>query len=81
MSGIGAHLAPRLLSTRFGRRVGGYLGQYRIRYRIAADNAPTPTWAADPAVGLQLTLVHDNHVPLRTLAWQVHTYGTEGNAA
>jgi hypothetical protein len=21
--------------------------------------------------------VHDNHLPLRTLAWQVHTYGTD----
>jgi FAD binding domain len=48
VSGIGAHLAPRLLSTRFGRRIGGYLGQYRIRYRFAATSAPTPAWAADP---------------------------------
>lgn len=77
VSVIGAHLAPRLLSTRFGRRIGGYLGQYRIRYRFAAKNAPTPAWAADPAVGLRLPPVPDNHVPLRTLAWQVHTYGTE----
>jgi len=77
VSGIGAHLAPRLLSTRFGRRIGGYLGQYRIRYRFAAKNVPTPAWAADPAVGLRLPPVHDNHVPLRTLAWQLHTYGTE----
>ena len=36
-----------------------------------------PAWAADPAVGLRLPPVPDNHVPLRTLAWQVHTYGTE----
>jgi 2-polyprenyl-6-methoxyphenol hydroxylase-like FAD-dependent oxidoreductase len=77
VSRIGAHLAPRLLSTRFGRRIGGYLGQYRIRYRFAAKDAPTPAWAADPAVGLRLPPVPDNHVPLRTLAWQVHTYGTE----
>ena len=76
-SGIGAHLAPRLLSTRFGRRIGGYLGQYRIRYRFAAKNAPKPAWAADPAVGLRLPPVPGDHVPLRTLAWQVHTYGTE----
>jgi 2-polyprenyl-6-methoxyphenol hydroxylase-like FAD-dependent oxidoreductase len=73
----GAHLAPRLLSTRLGRRIGGYLGQYRIRYRFAANNAPTPTWAADRAVGLRLPPVQDNHVPLRTLAWQLHTYGTQ----
>jgi hypothetical protein len=77
VSGIGAHLAPRLLRTRFGRRIGGYLGQYRIRYRFAAKNAPTPAWADDPAVGLRLPPVPGNHVPLRTLAWQVHTYGTE----
>jgi 2-polyprenyl-6-methoxyphenol hydroxylase-like FAD-dependent oxidoreductase len=74
---IGAHLAPRLLSTRFGRRIGGYLGQYRIRYHFTAKIAPTPTWATDPTVGLRLPPVPGNHVPLRTLAWQMHTYGTE----
>ena len=77
VSGIWAHLAPRLLSTRFGRRIGGYLGQYRIRYQFAAGSAPTPRWATDRAVGLRLPPVQDNHLPLRTLAWQVHTYGTE----
>ena len=77
VSAAGAHLAPRLLRTRFGRRIGGYLGQYRIRYHFAAKNAPTPTWAADRAVGLRLPPVPGNHVPLRTLAWQLHTYGTE----
>ena len=77
VSAIGAHLAPRLLSTRFGRRIGGYLGQYRIRYHFAAKKGPAPAWAADPAVGLRLPPVPGNHVPLRTLAWQVHTYGTQ----
>jgi len=77
VSRIGPHLAPRLLSTRFGRRIGGYLGQYRIRYHFAATSAPMPAWAADRAVGLRLPPVHDNHRPLRTLAWQVHTYGTQ----
>ena len=77
VSRAGAHLAPRLLSTRLGRRIGGYLGQYRIRYHFAANNAPTPPWAADRAVGLRLPPVHDNHLPLRTLAWQLHTYGTQ----
>jgi 2-polyprenyl-6-methoxyphenol hydroxylase-like FAD-dependent oxidoreductase len=71
VSAIGAHLAPRLLSTRFGRRIGGYLGQYRIRYHFAAGKGPAPTWAADRVVGLRLPPVPDNHVPLRTLAWQV----------
>jgi 2-polyprenyl-6-methoxyphenol hydroxylase-like FAD-dependent oxidoreductase len=77
VSAAGAHLAPRLLSTRFGRRIGGYLGQYRIRYHFAAKNAPSPTWATDPAVGLRLPPVPGNNVPLRTLAWQLHTYGIE----
>jgi 2-polyprenyl-6-methoxyphenol hydroxylase-like FAD-dependent oxidoreductase len=77
VSAAGAHLAPRLLSTRFGRRIGGYLGQFRIRYHFAAKNAPTPTWATDLAVGLRLPPVAGNHVPLRTLAWQLHTYGIE----
>jgi 2-polyprenyl-6-methoxyphenol hydroxylase-like FAD-dependent oxidoreductase len=77
VSRAGAHLAPRLLRTPFGRRIGGYLGQYRIRYRFAAKGAPTPTWAADRAVGLRLPPASDNHVPLRTLAWQLHTYGTQ----
>jgi 2-polyprenyl-6-methoxyphenol hydroxylase-like FAD-dependent oxidoreductase len=77
VSVAGAHLAPRVLSTRFGRRIGGYLGQYRIRYHFAARNAPSPTWAADPAVGLRLPPVPGNHVPMRTLAWQLHTYGVE----
>jgi 2-polyprenyl-6-methoxyphenol hydroxylase-like FAD-dependent oxidoreductase len=77
VSGVGAYLAPRLLGTRFGRRIGGYLGQYRIRYHFAANNAPTPTWADDPAVGLRLPPMPGNHVPLRTLAWQLHTYGTQ----
>ncbi len=77
MSGIGAHLAPRLLGTRFGPRIGGYLGQYRIRYRFAATIAPTPSWATDPTVGLRLPPVPGNHVPLRSMTWQMHTYGTE----
>jgi len=77
VSRAGAHLVPRLLGTRFGRRIGGYLGQYRIRYRFAATSAPGPTWADDRAVGLRLPPVQDNHLPLRTLAWQLHTYGTQ----
>ena len=60
-------------STWLGRRIAGHgLGQYRIRSPLAANNAPTPTWAADLAVGLRLPPAHDNR---RTqarapLAWQ-----------
>lgn len=69
-----AGLAPRVSRTRLGPRAVGYLGQYRIRYRFAAD--PRPPWADDRAVGVRLPPAHDNHAPLRSLAWQVHTYGT-----
>src|SRR5262249_58513042 len=61
VSAIGAHLAPRLLSTRFGQRIGGDLGQYRIRYHFAAKNAPTPTWAPHHAVRLRLPPLPGNH--------------------
>ena len=54
VSGLSAHLAPRLLSTPLGQRIGGYLGQYRIRYHFAPDRRPQPAWATDPAVGLRL---------------------------
>jgi 2-polyprenyl-6-methoxyphenol hydroxylase-like FAD-dependent oxidoreductase len=63
VSAAGARLAPRLLSTRFGRRIGGYLGQYRIRYHFTAKHVPTPTWGADPAVGLRLPPVPGNCAP------------------
>jgi hypothetical protein len=43
------------------------------------DGELSATWAADPAVDLRLPPVPGNHVPLRTLAWQLHTYGTEAN--
>ncbi len=38
-------------------------------------NAPVPAWANDPAVGLRLPPADGNHEPLRSMAWQVHTYG------
>lgn len=69
-----AGLAPRISGTRLGRRVVGYLGQYRIRYRFAED--PKPRLARDPAVGVRLAPVHDNHLALRALSWQLHGYGT-----
>ncbi len=76
ISTIVARLAPRVLSSRLGPRLGDYLGQYRIRYHFTASGSSTPAWASDPAVGLRLPPVHDNHVPLRSFTWQLHTYGT-----
>jgi 2-polyprenyl-6-methoxyphenol hydroxylase-like FAD-dependent oxidoreductase len=66
---------PPLMRTGFGRRIAGLLGQYRIRYHFVSEDAAVPEWAADPCVGLRLPPVHDNHLQLRSLAWQLHTYG------
>src|SRR3712207_8450120 len=43
-----------LFRSPLGPRLGGYLGQYRIRYRFTPDEAPVPGWATDRAVGLRL---------------------------
>jgi hypothetical protein len=71
-----AVLAPRLLGTRFGARLGGYVGQYRIRYRYPGTGSRPPAWADDQVVGLRLPPAGDNHQALRRLTWQLHTYGT-----
>src|SRR3954451_5197932 len=72
-----ASLAPRVLGAPVGARVAGWVGQYRIRYHFVADQAPTPGWADDPAVGLRLPPVGSNSESLRSFTWQLHTYGTE----
>jgi hypothetical protein len=74
-SGLGASILPRIARSRLGGRLGGYLGQYRIRYHHFQDTAPVPIWASDPAVGLRLPPVDTNHEPIRTMNWQMHTYG------
>lgn len=78
-SGLGGAIFPRIarsrLGSRLGSRVGGYLGQYRIRYHYLDDKAPVPAWANDPAVGLRLPPAGGNHEPLRSMTWQMHTYG------
>lgn len=61
-------------TTALGARLGGYIGQYRIRYRYT-DGAHRPVWAQDPVVGLRLPPVGDNQRALDTMAWQLHTYG------
>lgn len=78
LAGGGASgLAPRIPGTRFRSRLGGYLGQYRIRYRYLGKDTPPPAWADDRLVGLRIPPVGDNHEPLRRLTWQLHTYGTQ----
>ena len=55
-----ALLGPRVTSGPLGVRLGGWLGQYRIRYHLVPPGAPVPGWADDPAVGLRLPPVGDN---------------------
>jgi hypothetical protein len=77
LGGLMAAVAPRVFGTAAGARVAGLLGQYRIRYHFVADQAPTPAWADDPAVGLRLPPVESNSGSLRAFTWQLHTYGTQ----
>lgn len=72
-----------------GRRLAGYLGQLRIRYRV--DEAPGITSPArrrtrlrserprrsDPVLGRRLPWTGDNFDALRTGTWQVHRYAGE----
>ncbi len=74
-SSIGGSIMPRVARTRLGPRIGGYLGQYRIRYDYFDGKAPVPAWADDRAVGLRLPPVENNNEPLRSMSWQMHTYG------
>lgn len=79
-SGAFAGLAPAALASPLGRRLGGLLGQYRIRYHVVPKGQRPPRWAADPAVGLRLPPTAENRGSLRSLAWQLHTYGHGGGA-
>jgi 2-polyprenyl-6-methoxyphenol hydroxylase-like FAD-dependent oxidoreductase len=75
ISALPALVIPPLMRTGPGRRLAGLLGQYRIRYHFVDDDAAVPEWAADPCVGLRLAPVADNNLQLRSLSWQLHTYG------
>jgi 2-polyprenyl-6-methoxyphenol hydroxylase-like FAD-dependent oxidoreductase len=77
-SRIGSWIMPRLGRSRLAARLGGYVGQYRIRYHFIAKNAAIPPWADDPVVGLRLPPVDQNNEPLRAFSWQLHTYGAVG---
>ena len=66
---------PLVIKTRLGSRIGGYLGQYRIRYRYVDNPKQSPEWAQDPAVGLRLPPVDKNQQALNTMTWQLHSYG------
>jgi 2-polyprenyl-6-methoxyphenol hydroxylase-like FAD-dependent oxidoreductase len=70
-----ATLLPLVIERPAGQRLGGWLGQYRIRYHFTPTTTPPPAWADDRAVGLRLPPVGDNAQALRSLTWQLHTYG------
>ena len=74
-------LVPRVLASPVGRRLGGWLGQYRIHYHPVPDGAPVPRWARDRAVGRRLPPFEGNREALRAMGWQLHTYGADGPAA
>src|SRR5699024_6057611 len=67
-----ARLAPRVLRGRLGSRMGGLLGQYRIRYRFPPPET-APKWAEDTLVGLRLPRVGSNLDALRSFTWQMHS--------
>jgi 2-polyprenyl-6-methoxyphenol hydroxylase-like FAD-dependent oxidoreductase len=71
---VAAKLIPRLFKSRFGVRIGAYLGQYRIRYHYVDAKHP-PAWADDPAVGRRLAPAGANQEATNTMTWQLHTYG------
>lgn len=70
-----AVLAPRVLRSPAGPYLGGLLGQYRIHYHAVPRGAVLPRWASDPAVGRRLPLTEESAAALRSLRWQLHTYG------
>jgi 2-polyprenyl-6-methoxyphenol hydroxylase-like FAD-dependent oxidoreductase len=73
-----AKLAPVIMRSPLGPRLGGYLGQYRIRYHFADKQQSPPEWADDPVVGRRLPPVQGNQQSLHDMTWQFHTYGAEG---
>ena len=75
VSSVWAKALPLVIQSRVGSRIGGYLGQYRIRYQYVDNPGQRPEWAQDSAVGLRLPPVAENQQALSTMTWQLHTYG------
>ena len=72
-----AVLAPRVLRSPLGPRLGGWLGQYRIHYHPVPECELLPRWARDRTVGRRLHPHDENRTALRQLSWQLHTYGSD----
>ncbi|MFP3361911.1 hypothetical protein R0K17_31900, partial [Planococcus sp. SIMBA_143] len=62
-------LLPRVLASPVGRRLGGWLGQYRIHCPPVREGAPVPRWARDRTVGRRLPPTEDNRDALREMRW------------
>jgi 2-polyprenyl-6-methoxyphenol hydroxylase-like FAD-dependent oxidoreductase len=66
---LGVAVLPHLP---LGRRLAGYLGQVRIRYRMPGAEQGS---RRDAVVGRRLPWTGENFDALRTASWQVHAYG------
>lgn len=73
-SSLVAKVIPLVINSRLGPRLGGYLGQYRIRYHYVDNPQQRSEWAQDPAVGLRLPSTGGNQQALNAMTWQLHTY-------
>ncbi len=70
----GKHVVPLISKTKAASFLGGLLGQYRIHYHFT-DDKNVPAWAEDSAVGRRVPPVGDNQQALRSMTWQLHSYG------
>jgi 2-polyprenyl-6-methoxyphenol hydroxylase-like FAD-dependent oxidoreductase len=76
IGGPWAKVVPLLGESKAASRVGGLLGQYRVHYHFV-DDQNVPAWAQDPVVGRRVPPVGANQEALRSMTWQLHTYGTD----
>lgn len=70
----GKYVVPLISGSKVGSFVGGLIGQYRVHYHFT-DDKNVPVWAQDPAVGRRVPPVAGNQEALRSMTWQLHTYG------
>lgn len=70
----GQYVVPLISRSKIGPVVGGLVGQYRVHYHFT-DDTNVPVWAQDSVVGRRVPPVAGNQDALRTMTWQLHTYG------
>ncbi|MFC3300455.1 monooxygenase [Arthrobacter agilis] len=74
---LGVAVLPHLP---LGRRLAGYLGQIRIRYRMPGMPDAPGGRRRDAVVGRRLPWTGGNVEVLRDASWQVHAYGAPADA-